>query len=218
MIALEQDGNVTYQGSWTRRLQELTGLLGNAQPPLPHATAAGTLRAVEYVKASLLAYQRAGAESGEIDGDGKWKITVAASDLSLDQAKAQALDAIASTRYAVETGGVIVAGKFYSTSRDSQSAIARASGTVSWKCCATVTRDIEQADGSTVSTVCISAPEFASSDMDAVKTAVAEHVAAAYAREAELMTAINAADSVSALRAIDLTAGWASVPPNDPGE
>jgi hypothetical protein len=32
------------------------------------------------------------------------------------------------------------------------------------------------------------------------------------------MAAINTADSVSALRAIDLTAGWAAVPPNDPGE
>ena len=87
-----------------------------------------------------------------------------------------------------------------------------------WKCHATVTRDIEQEDGSTVSTVFVGAAEFVSSDMDAVKTAVSEHVAAAYAREAELMIAINAADSVSALRAIDLIAGWASVPPDDPGE
>ena len=217
MIALENDGNVTYQGTWTRRLQELTGLLGNKQPPLPHPTSAGTLRAVEYVKASLQAYQREGAESGELAGD-VWKITVAASDLSLDQAKAQALNEVGQTRYNIETSGVIVAGKFYTTGRDSQSAIARASGTVSWKCNATVTRDIKQLDGSTVSTVCVGTAEFADSDMDAVKAAVANHVADAYAREAELMTAINAADSVTALRAIDLTSGWASVPPPDPGE
>ena len=212
MIALENDGNVTYQGSWTRRLQEMTGLLGNKQPPLPHPTAVGTLREVEIVKPSLLAYQRKGAESGELDGD-VWKITVAAKDLSLEQATAQALSEIAATRYAVETGGVIVSGKFFSTDRDSQAAIARASGTVAWKCNATVTRSIDDVD-----TVCISAPEFADSDMDAVGTAVAAHVAAAYAREAALMTAINDADSVSALRAIDLTSGWASVPPPDPGE
>jgi len=217
MIALENDGAVSYQGSWTRRLQEMTGLVGNKQPPLPHPTSAGTLRAVEYVKPSLLAYQRDGAESAQLSGD-VWKITVSASDLSLDQAKALALQEIASRRYGVETGGVIVAGKFYGTDRDSQSAIARASGTVSWKCNGTVTRDIEQEDGSSVSTVCVAAPEFADSDMDAVKTAVANHVAAAYAREAALMAAINAADSVAALRAIDLTAGWASVPPPDPGE
>ena len=217
MIALENDGNVTYQGSWTRRLQEITGLLGNKQPPLPHATAAGTLRAVEYVKPTLLAYQRDGAESGALDGD-VWKVTVSAQDLSLDQSKALALQEIASRRYGVETGGVIVAGKFYSTDRDSQSAIARSSGTVAWKCCATVTRDIKQLDGSTVSTVCVGAAEFVNTDMDAVKAAVTAHVAAAYAREAALMTAINAADSVAALRAIDLTAGWASVPPPDPGE
>ena len=216
MIALENDGNVTYQGSWTRRLQEMTGLLGNKQPPLPHVTAAGTLREVEYVKPTLLAYQKDGAESGEINGD-LWKITVAAADLSLDQAKAQALNEITNTRYGVETGGVIVGGKFYSTDRDSQASIARASGTVSWKCNGTVTRDIEQADGSTVSTVCVAAPEFVDSDMDAVKSAVANHVAACYAREAALMSAINAADSVSALRAIDLTAGWANIPPSDPG-
>ncbi|MEK9749547.1 MAG: DUF4376 domain-containing protein, partial [Pseudomonadales bacterium] len=129
----------------------------------------------------------------------------------------QALNEIANTRYGVETGGVVVAGKFYGTDRDSQAAIARASGTVGWKCCATVTRDIEQEDGSTVATVCVGAVEFIDSDMDAVKAAVEAHVAAAYAREAELMSEINAADSVAALRAIDLTAGWAAVPPNDPG-
>jgi len=217
MIVLEKDGAVVFQGSWTRRLQEMTGLVGNKQPPLPHATSVGTLRAVEYVKPSLQAYQREGAESGELAGD-LWRITVAAADLSLDQAKAQALNQVGQTRYNVETGGVIVAAKYYATDRDSQSKIARASGTVAWKCAGTVTRDIEQADGSTVSTVCVGAAEFADSDMDAVKTAVAVHVAAAYAREAELMAAINAADSVTALRAIDLTAGWASVPPPDPGE
>ena len=217
MIALENDGNVPYQGSWTRRLQELTGLIGNKPPPLPHVTAAGTLRAVELVKPSLQAYQREGAESGAIDDD-VWKITVAAKDMSLDQAKAQALSEIASTRYGVETGGVIVGGKFYSTDRDSQASIARASGTVSWKCAGTVTRDIEQLDGSTVSTVCVSTPQFVDSDMDAVGTAVTAHVAAAYARESALMAAINATDSVTALRAIDLTSGWASVPPPDPGE
>ena len=217
MIALENDGAVLYQGSWTRRLQEMTGLLGNKQPPLPHATAAGTLRAVEIVKPSLQAYQREGAESGELSGD-VWKITVAAKDLSLDQAKAQALSEIAQTRFSVETGGVIVGGKFYSTDRDSQASIARAGGTVSWKCAGTVTRDIKKLDGSSVSTVCVAAPEFVDSDMDAVKTAVAAHVAACYAREAALMSAVNAADSVSALRAIDLTAGWANIPPSDPGE
>ena len=187
-------------------------MLGNKQPPLPHATSVGTLRAIEYVKPALQAYQRDGAESAALDG-AVWKITVAAKDLSLEQAKAQALNEIANTRYGVETGGVIVTGKFYSTERDSQAAIARATGTVAWKCNATVTRKIDDVD-----TVCVGSAGFANSDMDAVGTAVAAHVAAAYAREAELMTAVNAADSVSALRAIDLTAGWASVAPSDPGE
>ena len=72
-------------------------------------------------------------------------------------------------------------------------------------------------DAKSIGDVVAGVTGFANSDMDAVGTAVAAHVAASYAREAALMTAINAADSVSALRSINLTAGWASVPPNDPG-
>jgi hypothetical protein len=167
---------------------------------------------VETVRAALEKYQREVEAGRELDGT-VYRITYSAADLPLDQAKAQALTEIATTRFAVETGGVIVADKFFSTDRDSQAAIARASGTVTWKCNATVTRDIEQPDGSTVSTIYVGAAKFVDSDMDAVKTAVFSHVAAAYAREAELMAAINAAGSVAALRAIDLTAGWAAVPP-----
>jgi hypothetical protein len=167
---------------------------------------------IETVRAALQKYQQEIELARELDGT-VYRITYTAADIPLEQAKAAALTEIATTRFAVETGGVIVAGKFYSTDRDSQSAIARATGTVNWKCNATVTRDIEQPDGSTVPTVCVSATEFASSDMDAVKAAVFAHVAACYAREAELMATINAAGSVSALRAIDLTSGWAAVPP-----
>ena len=162
---------------------------------------------VETVRAALDKFQREVEVGRELDG-AVYRITYGAADVSLDQAKAQALNDIATTRYAVETGGVIVEGKFYGTDRESQAAIARATGTVSWKCCSTVTRKIDDVD-----TVCVSDVEFVSSDMDAVKTAVEAHVAAAYAREAELMAGINAADSVAALRAIDLTTGWAAVPP-----
>tara|TARA_R100000664_G_scaffold33666_1_gene51481 strand:- start:853 stop:1524 length:672 start_codon:yes stop_codon:yes gene_type:complete len=172
---------------------------------------------VETVHATLGKYQREVESARELDG-AVYRISYRAADVSLERGQAEALNEIANRRHAIETGGVIVDTKFYSTDRDSQAAIARASGTVNWKCNGTVTRDIEQEDGSTVATACVSAVEFADSDMDAVGTAVAEHVAAAYAREAALMSAINAADSVAALRAIDLTAGWASVPPPDPGE
>ena len=212
MIALERDGSILYQGSWTRRLQDMVGLQGNSQPSLPHVTSAGTLRNVEYVKPTLAAYQRSGAESGELSGD-VWKITVAAKDFSLSEAKSEALSEIANKRYSVEVGGIIVNGKWYSTSREAQNSIAHASGTVSWKCCATVTRSIDDVD-----TVCISDPEFVSTDMVALLTEVKKHVADAYEREATLMTAIKDADSLSALRAIDLTAGWAAIAPNDPGE
>jgi len=167
---------------------------------------------IQTVRPALDKFQREVEAGRELDGT-VYRITYSAADIPLDQAKAEALSEIATTRFAVETGGVIVAGKFYGTDRDSQAAIARATGTVSWKCNATVTRDIEQPDGSTVPTLCVSAAKFVDSDMDAVKTAVFAHVASAYAREAELMAAINAASSVAALRAIDLTSGWAAVPP-----
>ena len=166
---------------------------------------------VETVHATLGKYQREVESGRELDG-AVYRISYSAADVSLERAQAEALNEIKTTRFAVETGGVVVAGKYYSTDRDSQAAIARATGTVNWKCNATVTRKIDDVD-----TVCFGAAEFANSDMDAVKTAVADHVAAAYAREATLMAAINAADSVAALRSIDLTAGWASVPPPDPG-
>ena len=172
---------------------------------------------VETVRATLGKYQREVESARELDG-AVYRISYRAADVSLERAQAEALNEIANRRFAIETGGVIAGDKFYSTDRDSQAAIARASGTVSWKCNATVTRDIKQLDGSTVSTVCVGAAEFADSDMDAVKTAVANHVADAYAREAELMASINSADSVAALRAIDLTSGWPSVPPSDPSE
>ena len=219
MLVLEKDNNVLYQGSWSRRLQEMLGLRGNAQPPLPYTSDVGTLRAVEFAKTSLLSYQQKGQESGVVEGD-CWRITTSVRDVGLPQAKEIALARISRTRHEVETGGVILDGKFYSTDRDSQAAIARATGTVNWKCNATVTRKIDDVD-----TVCVGAAEFVASDMDAVKTAVAKHVADAYAREAELAEAINSADSVGAWRpssegksGVDLTAGGASIPPPDPGE
>ena len=54
--------------------------------------------------------------------------------------------------------------------------------------------------------------------MASLQAVVKQHIADAYEHEATLMTAINGADSLSALRAIDLTAGWASIAPSDPGD
>ena len=211
MIALELNGQLVYQGSWNGRLQEMLGLIGNRQPTLPFTTPLGTLRNVEYVRASLDAFQRSGTEAGAVSGN-VWKINVAAKDIDLATAKQIARDKIAAKRYEVETGGVIANSKYYSTDRDSQSAIARATGTVSWKAAATVVKDVVQEDESTVKTTFISDPEFVDTDMDALKSAVATHVANAYAKEKELLTAINAADNVTALRQIDLTSGWAEIP------
>ena len=69
-----------------------------------------------------------------------------------------------------------------------------------------------------VVTVCISSAEFVDADMDALKTAVEKHIADAYAKEKTLMASIKNADDLDALRAIDLTSGWVSQLPPDPGE
>ena len=61
-------------------------------------------------------------------------------------------------------------------------------------------------------TTFISDSEFVDTDMDALKTAVAAHVAVSYAKEKEFVTAINATDTIAALRLIDLTSGWTEVP------
>jgi len=211
MIALEKNGALVHSGSWNKQFQELTDLRGNAQPELPFACSAGTVRTVAYVNPTLEAFQHLTGESGAVDGDA-WKITTTASDLSLTDAKAQAIEQIAQSRYESETAGIVSGGKYYSTDREAQNAIFRASGTAAWKCYSTVTRKIHGVD-----TVCISLAEFVDTDMDELRAAVEKHVADAYAQEKTLMSSINNADDLTALRAIDLTADWVKPPPPDPG-
>jgi len=214
MIALELNGQLVYQGSWTLKLQEMIGLVGNKQPRLPFETSSGTLRNVGFSKPVLDKYQEIGTETGQLSND-EWLISAAAKDISIDSAKAQAKAEISQKRYEVETGGIFLNNKFYATDRDSQSAISRMTGTVSWKAAATVVKDVVQEDESTVETTFISASEFVDTDMDALKTAVAAHVAAAYAKEKEFLTSINAADTIAALRLINLASGWSEVPLKD---
>ena len=205
MIALELNGQLVYQGSWNNRLQEMLGLVGNKQPRLPFETSFGTLRNVGYSKPTLDKYQEVGTETGQLSND-EWLISVAAKDISIESAKAQAKAEISQKRYEVETGGIFLNNKFYATDRDSQSAISRMTGTVSWKAAATVVKD---------DTTFISDSEFVDTDMDALKTAVAAHVAAAYAKEKEFLTSINAADTIAALRLINLASGWSEIPLKD---
>jgi len=214
MIALELNGQLVYQGSWTLKLQEMIGLVGNKQPRLPFETSSGTLRNVGYSKPTLDKYQEVGTETGQLSND-EWLISAAAKDISIESAKAQAKAEISQKRYEVETGGIFLNNKFYATDRDSQSAISRMTGTVSWKAAATVVKDVVQEDESTVEITFISASEFVDTDMDALKTAVATHVAAAYAKEKEFLTSINAADTIAALRLINLASGWSEVPLKD---
>ena len=214
MIALELNGQLVYQGSWTLKLQEMIGLVGNKQPRLPFETSSGTLRNVGFSKPVLDKYQEIGTETGQLSND-EWLISAAAKDISIDSAKAQAKAEISQKRYEVETGGIFLNNKFYATDRDSQSAISRMTGTVSWKAAATVVKDVVQEDESTVEITFISASEFVDTDMDALKTAVAAHVAAAYAKEKEFLTSINAADTIAALRLINLASGWSEVPLKD---
>ena len=205
MIALESSGRIVYQGSWTLKLQEMIGLVGNKQPKLPFDTSSGTLRNVGFAKPVLDKYQEIGTETGEVKND-EWLITAAAKDISLESAKVLAKTEVSQKRYEVENGGIFLNNKFYATDRDSQSAISRMTGTIAWKAAATVVKD-----GKTF----ISDSEFVDTDMDALKTAVAAHVATSYAKEKEFVTAINAADTIVALRLINLTSGWAEVPLKD---
>ena len=212
MIALEKDGTLVLQGTWNKQFQELTDLRGNAQPALPFVCSNGTLRNVTYVNPTLKNFQHESGESGTVDGD-VWKITTTASDLSLAAAKAQALEEIAQRRYESEIAGIVSSGKWFNTTREAQNSIMNASGTVSWKCCATVTREINGVD-----TVCISSAEFVDTDMDELKTSVAKHISDAYAKEKTLMASINNAADLTALRAVDLTSGWVKPLTQDPGE
>ena len=211
MIALELNGQLVYQGYWNNRLQEMLGLVGNKQPRLPFETSVGTLRNIEYNKPTLEKYQTDGSETGQVSGDA-WVISVSAKDISIEVAKEQAKSEISQKRFEVETGGIFLNNKFYATDRDSQSAISRMTGTVSWKAASTVVKDVVQEDESTVETTFISDPEFVDTDMDALKSAVATHVANAYAKEKELLTAINSANNIAALRQVNLTSGWADIP------
>ena len=216
MLALEKDGSLVFQGSWNKKIQSMTGLLGNQQPKLPFETSAGTLRDVTYLRPTLKEYEQEGGETGRLNGS-VWQITVSAKEINITSAKQKALGEIAAKRFEVETGGVVGNGKFYATDRHSQAAIFRSTGTVSWKAAATVSRDIEQADGSKVATICISEVEFVDTDMVALQAIVKTHIDNAYAREKALMSAIDSASDIAALRSIDLTSGWASIPQNDPG-
>lgn len=205
MIALESSGRLVYQGSWTLKLQEMIGLVGNKQPKLPFDTSLGTLRNVGFVKPVLDKYQVAGTETGEVQNN-EWLITSTAKDISIESAKVIAKTEVSQKRYEVENGGIFLNNKFYATDRDSQSAISRMTGTIAWKAAATVVKDEK---------TFISDSEFVDTDMDALKTAVAAHVATSYAKEKEFVTAINAADTIDALRLIDLTSGWTEVPLKD---
>lgn len=211
MIALELNGQLVYQGSWSLKLQEMIGLVGNKQPRLPFETSSGTLRNVGFSRPTLDKYQEIGTETGQLSND-EWLISAVAKDISIESAKTLAKTEVSQKRYEVETGGIFLNNKFYATDRDSQSAISRMTGTISWKAAATVVKDVVQEDESTVEKTFISDSEFVDTDMDALKTAVAAHVANAYAKEKELLTAINAANDIAALRQVNLTSGWADIP------
>ena len=68
MLALEKDGSLVFQGSWNKKIQSMTGLLGNQQPKLPFETSAGTLRDVTYLRPTLKEYEQEGGETGQLNG------------------------------------------------------------------------------------------------------------------------------------------------------
>lgn len=155
---------------------------------------------VNVVRETLGAFQDYGTPTLTFNGTSVTQ-TLPATDLSLERAKEQALSQIAARRYQAETGGVEAGGVPVATDRDSQGKytaariIAKedANYTVNWKTDAGF-------------------QTFDATTLIAVADAVRAHIQACFDREAALAADINNAADLTALRAIDLEAGWPANP------
>lgn len=126
--------------------------------------------------------------------------TYTVADKSLADVKAARKAELAALRYEKEIGGVSVFGTVVATDRPSQAMLtgAKASldagfitGPIDWK----AESGFVQIDATT---------------LGAIAEAVAVHIQACFTNEAALAAQIDACESVSEVRAVDLSAGWAS--------
>lgn len=122
--------------------------------------------------------------------------------LTLEQRKADLADEVRNRRWQTETGGTVVNGVPIRTDVGSQGKIADAIALLE-RDTALGAVDFEAQPGVWVS--------LDLSALTAIGIAVGRHVQAAYTRSRALHEAIEAAETLEALDAIDITAGW---PPN----
>lgn len=141
--------------------------------------------------------------------DGQLRLTYTAKNISLDAAKAQAKAKVAAKRWEVEVGGTMVPMDF----GDSDQGIVNVPMQTSRETRANYIYAMLQAQADPTFTVTWKAIDESFVTMTApiiqqVTVMVGAHVQASYLREEALYAEIDAAASVTALRAIDLDAGW----------
>jgi hypothetical protein len=128
---------------------------------------------------------------------GKWREVWNVTAIPLTEMQAQRLAELAALRYEKETAGIILNGATIETNRESQALI---NGAWSYsQLNPTVLIDWKAESG----WIQIDAATIAG-----IAGAVAAHVQACFSNERTLSEAINAAETVAAVQAIDLTIGW----------
>lgn len=150
----------------------------------------------EEVHSAPAAHQRSTAPAYSLDGD-TITATFALEDRPLEKVRAEKLAALAAHRYAIETGGITVGGADIGTDRDDQAMI---TGTL-----------VGFQSGTLTSVRWKGAGGFATLDAAAflpLASAVAQHVEACFAREADHAAAISALTTAAEVATYDYTTGW----------
>ncbi len=151
----------------------------------------------EEVPAAPAAHQRPGALVFARDGDtitATWSLE----DRPLEELRAEKLAALAAHRYAAETGGLVLTdGTRIGTDRQDQAMI---TGTLLGFMAGAIAEVRWKTGGSFLT---LDAAAF-----QPIAAAVAAHVEASFAREAEHAAAIEALATAAAVAAYDVTTGW----------
>lgn len=151
--------------------------------------------------AALGDYQKHGPISAPEKVGDEYQMTKPAVDMTLEEAKADALARVRSTRKAKETGGVSVLGAPMRTDEGTQAKISGAiqlfenDPSLKWIDWETQPGNFTQIDKVTLIKFGV---------------AIGRHVQACFSRSKELSEAVNACETVADIRALDLDAGWPS--------
>jgi hypothetical protein len=146
---------------------------------------------------TVTANQRLTKGDPEEYAPGHWRETWIVTDIPLSEVKANRSNELASLRYQHETAGITISGMTIETDRESQALITGAYCTsllnpsvlIDWK----GGNGWTQIDAATIAVIA---------------ALVSTHVQACFSNERVLSEAIEAAETVEAVQAIDLTIGW----------